>query len=136
VELRQILSLMVVFALLGGALYAVRLGKFVPRVLTDAGRRLFRWSSLRLGHAPARTKSLATVERLTLTPQHSLHLVRIQGREVVVATHPHGCIVLNDGSIVSNDERTLLSRGELHGDHDESNRNGPALHALAEGSRL
>ena len=39
---------------------------------------------------------LATVGRLPLTPQHAVHIVRIDGREVVVATHPQGCSVLTE----------------------------------------
>ena len=45
-----------------------------------------------------RGRSLESVERLALTPQHSLHLVRIGGREVVVATHPQGCALLTERS--------------------------------------
>ena len=39
-------------------------------------------------------RSIETVERMALTPQHSLHLVRINGRELLVATHPQGCALL------------------------------------------
>jgi hypothetical protein len=34
---------------------------------------------------------MIAVERLALTPQHTLHLVCIHGREVLLATHPQGC---------------------------------------------
>jgi hypothetical protein len=37
---------------------------------------------------------MVAMERLALTPQHTLHLVRINGREVLVATHPQGCSVV------------------------------------------
>jgi hypothetical protein len=37
---------------------------------------------------------MVVVERLALTPQHTLHIVRINGREVLVATHPQGCSVV------------------------------------------
>jgi hypothetical protein len=30
-----------------------------------------------------------------LTAQHAVHLVRIDGRELVVATHPQGCSLLS-----------------------------------------
>jgi flagellar biogenesis protein FliO len=36
-------------------------------------------------------RSLEPVEKLMLTPQHALHLVRVAGRDVLVATHPQGC---------------------------------------------
>ena len=118
-DVRQMLSVLAVFALLGGALFALRRGS-----LGSLGLRTFdwespRWSSLRLARAPARTKSLATMERLALTPLHSLHLVRIQGREMVVATHPRGCTVLSDGSAVLNDDRTSLHNGLNDGLNDE-----------------
>ncbi len=37
---------------------------------------------------------MIAVGRLVLTPQHTLHLVCIPGREVLVATHPQGCSVV------------------------------------------
>jgi flagellar biogenesis protein FliO len=80
--LRQLLSVLLVFSLLGAALWALR-----------------RWSavSFRTGRwrrQPARSRALHSVERLALSPQHSLHLVQIDGRRLVVATHPHGCSLL------------------------------------------
>ena len=76
---RQVSSVLAVFGLLGAALWAMRRGGF---------------ASLR-GLKRA-TKSLESIERLPLTPQHSLHLVKIRGRELVVATHPQGCALLLD----------------------------------------
>jgi hypothetical protein len=43
-------------------------------------------------------RSLEPVERLPLTPQHALHLIRVRGREMVVATHPQGCALLLETS--------------------------------------
>jgi hypothetical protein len=48
---------------------------------------------------------LETRARLQLTPQHGLHLVRCQGREFLVATHPGGCAML------SQPEETALAAG-------------------------
>lgn len=79
---RQVLSVLLVFALLGTALRALR----------QRGHHPLRGGFPRRG--PARTLTLETVERLTLTPQHSLHLVRVGGSEVLVATHPQGCALL------------------------------------------
>lgn len=82
---RQFLSVLAVFALLGVALWTLR----------RSGSPSFGLRRLPFGiHPPARPRSLQSVERLALTPQHSLHLVRIDGRAVVVATHPHGCALL------------------------------------------
>jgi flagellar biogenesis protein FliO len=79
---RQTLSVLLVFALLGLALWKLRrLGNGV------AGAAL--WNRAR-----GAKRSLESVERLALTPQHALHLVRMNGREVVVATHPQGCSIL------------------------------------------
>jgi flagellar biogenesis protein FliO len=78
---RQVLSVLAVFGLLGVVLWALR----------RAGTTRFK-----LGSKQGRGRALESVERLALTPQHSLHLVKIRGREVVVATHPHGCSLLSE----------------------------------------
>jgi flagellar biogenesis protein FliO len=73
---------MLVFALLGAAMWVLRRG---GRLGFGGGMRI-----------SGRGRALESVERLTLTPQHSLHLVKIGGREVVVATYPQGCALLTD----------------------------------------
>ena len=47
------------------------------------------------GRRRARTQ-MESLERLALTPQHSLHLVKIGGPRCVVATHPQGCALLRE----------------------------------------
>jgi flagellar biogenesis protein FliO len=42
-------------------------------------------------------RRMEVVERVALGPQHALHLVRINGRAVLVATAPGGCQVLAGG---------------------------------------
>ncbi|MGH9593082.1 MAG: flagellar biosynthetic protein FliO [Bryobacteraceae bacterium] len=79
---RQTLAVLLVFALLGLALWKLRRA---GNVTTGNA-----WWN----RAPAGTRSLASLERLSLTPHHALHLVRMNGREVVVATHPQGCAIL------------------------------------------
>ena len=74
--IRQALSVALVVALLGLALWKLRRGGVAWR------------------RPSGRSRAIESVERLGLTPQHSLHLVRVHGREIVVATHPHGCTVL------------------------------------------
>jgi flagellar biogenesis protein FliO len=78
---RQVSAVILVFALLDAALWMLRRG-----------------GSLRFGRGPRApgARSLQAVERLALTPQHSLHLVKIGGREVVVATYPQGCVLLTE----------------------------------------
>ena len=41
-----------------------------------------------------RARALESVERLMLSPQHSLHLVRLGGRGLLVAASPAGCALL------------------------------------------
>jgi flagellar biogenesis protein FliO len=79
---RQTLAVLFVFLLLGLALWNLR------RVGRGVAGASF-WNRARGG-----ARSLESVERLSLTPQHTLHLVRMNGREVVVATHPQGCSIL------------------------------------------
>ena len=75
---REVLPVLVVFALLGAALWTLRRGGLVKfRAMRVVGLR-----------------RLEPIERRALTPHHALHLVRIGGREVVVATHPQGCALL------------------------------------------
>lgn len=60
----------------------------------DAGA--FRLS--RLSSAPPRR--LEVLERVALGPQHTLHLVRVSGREVLVGTSPASCRLLEEiGSV-------------------------------------
>jgi flagellar biogenesis protein FliO len=47
--------------------------------------------------APGGGRRLQTLERLPLSPQHSLHLVRAGGRLLLVAVSPGGCSVMDAG---------------------------------------
>lgn len=84
---RQVFSVLLVFSLLGAALWALRRG---GRISFQG----FTLKSLARKRIQGNTKVMVAVERLALTPQHTLHLVRINGREVLVATHPQGCSVV------------------------------------------
>jgi flagellar biogenesis protein FliO len=75
-----------VMALLSGAAWiAARQKKGLP---------LLR-SALRLGTSNRR---LELIERLPLTSSHSLHLVQIDGRPYLIATHPQGAAVASASS--------------------------------------
>ena len=74
--IREVLGIAVVFALLGFAVWKFRSGGMTPP-----------WR-------PGQPSRLETVGRVALTPQHAVHLVRVDGRELVVATHPQGCSLL------------------------------------------
>ncbi len=89
-EPRQFFSVILVFALLGGALLLLRRGG----IASLSAIAMARGKSFGFRRSQAKGKALVSIERLSLTPQHMLHLVRIHGREVVVATHPRGCELL------------------------------------------
>ena len=67
------------------------------------------WFSKRKGWArtsfrrPARPGQprLEVLDRLSLTPQHSLHLVRLADRTLLVGLSPQGCNLLESGPSVT-----------------------------------
>ena len=62
---------------------------------------------------PSGAKALTSLERIALTPQHALHLVRAAGRELVLVTHPQGCTIVSEtrtGDVAG--EVNLLRREE------------------------
>jgi hypothetical protein len=81
--LRQVFSVLLVFSLLGAVLWGLRRG----------GKISFRAVFARRG-TQGHTKSMVALERLALTPQHTLHRLQVNGREVLIATHPQGCTVV------------------------------------------
>jgi flagellar biogenesis protein FliO len=80
---QQALAVVAVLGLLGGTLYWLR-GQGVAR---------FHVKGIARGE-----RRMQAVERLALTPQHSLHLVNVSGRMLLIAVSPGGCAVL-DGEI-------------------------------------
>jgi flagellar biogenesis protein FliO len=42
-------------------------------------------------------RRLELLERLPLTPQHSLHVVRMDGRSLLIGVSPSGCALLESG---------------------------------------
>ena len=92
-SIQQVLSVVAVLALLGGSLWWLRrkgLAQFAVRV-----------------PGGGKTRSMKVIERLTLTPQHSLYLVRVADRTMLIASSPGGCSIL-DGIAGSVDERMAL----------------------------
>lgn len=80
----QAASVLFVLALLGGGLYVLRakgIARFSLKTMSGSGAR-----------------RMQLVERLSLTAQHSLHLVRVRGKMLVIAVSPSGCTVLESGS--------------------------------------
>jgi flagellar biogenesis protein FliO len=78
--MEQAAAVLLVLVLLAATLYALR-GKGLKMVLP---RR-----------AAAGQRQLESIERLPLTPQHSLHLVRVEDRTVLIAVSPNGCSILD-----------------------------------------
>ncbi|MBI1791503.1 MAG: flagellar biosynthetic protein FliO [Acidobacteria bacterium] len=76
----QVLMTFAVLGLLCAAIWILR-RKGYARIHMSAGRG-------------GRKRSLEAVERLPLTPQHSLHLVRVAGRLILVGVSPAGCNLL------------------------------------------
>ena len=78
-SIQQALSVVLVLGLLGGALWWLRrkgMAQFAFKA--PAGKR----------------KSIQVIERMALTPQHSLHLVRVADRTMLIAASPAGCSIL------------------------------------------
>jgi flagellar biogenesis protein FliO len=91
--IQQVLGVVEVLALLGGSLWWLRrkgLAQFAVR-----------------GPGGSRTKSMRVIERLALTPQHSLYLVRVADRTMLIAASPGGCSIL-DGVAESANEGMAL----------------------------
>ncbi len=79
--LQQAITVCAVLALLAASLWFLkRKGMFSVHALT-------RFSS--------KTRRLEVIERLQLTPQHALCLVRINNRTMLIGTAPAGCHLLD-----------------------------------------
>jgi flagellar biogenesis protein FliO len=77
----QISMVLAVFALLGGLLWFAR--RRGMATFTIGARR------------SANARRMEVVERLPLTAQHALHLVRVSDRTVLIATAPSSCTILD-----------------------------------------
>jgi len=81
--IQQVLTVLLVLGLLCGTLYWLR-SKGVARFAVK-------------GIGRGSNRRMQSLERLALTQQHSLHLVSVSGRVLLIAVSPGGCSVL-DGS--------------------------------------
>ena len=79
----QALSVLFVLSLLGAALWWLRRKGMAAVNFPGSGR--------------GRPRSIHVVERRALTPHHSLHLVRVEERTMLIAASPGGCTILADG---------------------------------------
>ena len=80
-SLQQTIAVFVVLALLGGTLFWLR----------RKGWAQFSLSAKR----GSVSRKIQLIERLPLSAQHSLHLVRVGGRELLIGVSPAGCTVLD-----------------------------------------
>jgi flagellar biogenesis protein FliO len=79
--LQPVLAVVFVLGMLGGALYWLR------------AKGLARFNGKGIGRSGAR--QMRVIERLPLTPNHSLHLVMVGGQRLLVAISPSGCTVVD-----------------------------------------
>ncbi|HLJ17806.1 MAG TPA: flagellar biosynthetic protein FliO [Bryobacteraceae bacterium] len=77
---QQVLAVCVVLGLLLAFLWWMRRG---------AGLRVTGWA-----RKNAAVRSLESVERLTLTPHHALHLIRLHDRHFLIGVHASGLTLL------------------------------------------
>jgi flagellar biogenesis protein FliO len=95
-SLQQVLTVLFVLGLLGGTLFWLRrkgLARFTVKGLGRAGSR-----------------QMQSIEQLPLTPQHSLHLVRVAGKVLLIAASPGGCSVLDGTGWEVPTETRMVSR--------------------------
>lgn len=83
----QLLAVVAVLGLLCGALWLLKRKGYVR-------------TSLRRPARPGQPR-LEVIDRLALTPQHSLHLVRLADRTLLVGLSPQGCNLLESGPAAS-----------------------------------
>ncbi len=95
----QTLAISFVFLLLGGAVWA--LGR------RGGGLRLPPW--VRKGGVQEHMICLA---RMPLTAQHTLHLVKVDGRTILVATYPGGVTMEPQGSTFERSLAGVLADGD------------------------
>jgi flagellar biogenesis protein FliO len=77
----QIAMVLVVFALLGGLLFLAK-----KRGMTSVPL---------LGRRNSGVRRMEVLERVPLTPQHAIHLVRVSGKVVLIGTAPSSCTILD-----------------------------------------
>jgi Flagellar biosynthesis protein, FliO len=83
-SLQQLVAVLAVFGLLGGSLWWLK-GRGMAQVKGFAGSSFSR---------RAATHLLRRVERLPLSPNTALHLIRLGDRAILIASSPTGCQVV------------------------------------------
>jgi len=93
---RQILAAVVVLGLLGGTLYWLRRVGAARLTVKGLGR--------------ASNRQMRSIEQLRLTPQHSLHMVKVGDRILLVVLSPGGCSVLSTSGVEIQAEGLVVGR--------------------------
>ena len=83
----QLLAVLMVLGLLCGSLWLLK-------------RKGFARTGFRRSARPGQPR-LEVLDRLALTPQHSLHLIRMADRTLLVGLSPQGCNLLESGPSVT-----------------------------------
>jgi flagellar biogenesis protein FliO len=94
--IQQAVTVFAVLVLLGGTLFWLR-----SKGIAQFGLK---------GSAGGGKKRMQSLERLLLTPQHSLHLVRVGNRILLLAVWPGGCSVLEGNGSETSVEEGMISR--------------------------
>jgi len=95
------------------AAVALVIGLLAATVWTTRRGRLFSFQFARRNRRSIR--QLESLERMSLSPQHSLHLVRVAGETILVAVHPSGCSLIEKVSVRGSadaDGARMLAGGE------------------------
>jgi hypothetical protein len=101
---RQVIAVLAVFGLLAFAVSKLRAREGFSKPSPSGGwsnwAEFFQGPIVKtkagVGKA-AESRQLISVERLKLTQQHTLHLVRAGKRDVLIVTHAQGCSLVLDG---------------------------------------
>lgn len=93
----QITMVLAVFALLGGSLWLLK-------------RRGV--ASLRLGRGGSSIRQMEVLERVPLTPQHAVHLVRVSGKVILIGTAPSSCTILDTALPEACSASNIMSTGQ------------------------
>jgi flagellar biogenesis protein FliO len=95
--IRESLGITIVFALLWLALWllkkkgAISVGNLVKR--------------------PGAKHCIETIDKLRLTPQHSVHILRVVDRQIVLGVHSSGFTVLGEAALAPENTNACAAKG-------------------------
>jgi flagellar biogenesis protein FliO len=100
--LQQTLAVLAVFGILGASLWWLR------------RRGIANIAAISMPASKKSSRVLSQIERLPISPTHSLHLVRMADRAILVASWPGGCQAIESSSWndVARHEKDKLQAGD------------------------